>query len=88
MSLLALSKVKQKYFFTSEIDVKEDLRDFSGLFTRYDLELRELETQAKEFQKLAARLYSEGHHSTSKEILRRRENIVVRMEKLQGVLRI
>ena len=88
MSLLAVSKVKRKYFLTSEIDVKEDLRDFSGHFTRYDLELRELETQAKEFQKLAARLFYDGHLSTSKEILRRRENIVVRMEKLQRVLQL
>ncbi|MHA1346317.1 MAG: hypothetical protein ACTSVO_11680 [Candidatus Heimdallarchaeaceae archaeon] len=86
MSVLALNKVEQKYLFTSEIEVKKALRDFTGHFTRYDLELRELETQAKEFQKLAAKLFSEGHFSTSKEILRRKENVVTRMGELQGIL--
>lgn len=86
MSVLALNKVKQKYFFTSEIEVKQEPRDLSGYFTRYDLELRELGTQAKEFQKLAARLFSEGHFSTSKEVLLRKENITVRMGELRGIL--
>ena len=86
MSVLALSKVKQKYFFTSEIEVKQEPRDFSIHFTRYDLELRELETQAREFQKLAGRLFYEGYFSTSKEILRRRENIVFRMDELRSIL--
>lgn len=86
MSVLAISKTKQKYFFTSEIEIKQVLRDFSGHFTRYDLELRELETQAREFQKLAARLFSEGHSSTSKQVLQRKENISVRMDELRGIL--
>ena len=86
MSVLALNKSKQKYFFTSEIKVKQEPRDFSGHFTRYDLELRELETQAREFQKLAARLFYEGYFSISKEVLGRKENIVIRMDELQGIL--
>ena len=86
MSVLAISKTKQKYFFTSKIEIKQVLRDFSGHFTRYDLELRELETQAREFQKLAARLFSEGHSSTSKQVLQRKENISVRMDELRGIL--
>lgn len=86
MSVLALNKVKQKYFLTSEIEVKQEVREFSGHFTRYDLELRELETQTREFQKLAARLFSEGHSSISKEVLRRRDNIAVRMGELRGML--
>lgn len=86
MSILAVNKVKQKYFFTSEIEVKQEIRDFSGHFTRYDLELRELETQAREFQKLAARLFYEGHTSTSKQVLQRRENIVSRMDDLRDIL--
>ncbi len=86
MSILAVNKVKQKYFFTSEIEVKQKIRDFSGHFTRYDLELRELETQAIEFQKLAARLFYEGHTSTSKQVLQRREKIVFRMGELRDIL--
>jgi len=86
MSALAISNIKQKYFFTSEIKVKQETRDFSRHFTRYDLELRELETQAREFQKLAARLLSEGHSSTSKQVLQRRENIVFRLDELRDIL--
>ena len=86
MSALALSKAKQKYFFTSDIDAKKKLRDFADHFTRFDLELRELKTQSKEFQKLAAKLFSEGHLSTSKEVLRRKDSIIVRMCELQGIL--
>ena len=86
MSVLAISKAKKKYFFTSEIEVKQVFRDFSGHFTRYDLELRELETQTREFQKLAARLFSEGHSSTSKKVLQRKENVSVRMGELRDIL--
>ncbi len=86
MSVLALSRVKQKYFFTSEIEVKKELKELSGHFTRYDLELRELETQAREFQKLAARLFYEGYFSSSKEVFQRRENIAIRMGELRSIL--
>ncbi|MCK5142024.1 MAG: hypothetical protein KAQ70_07510 [Candidatus Heimdallarchaeota archaeon] len=86
MSVLSLNKEKQKYFFTSEIEVKQEPSDFSGHFTRYDLELRELETQAREFQKLAARLFYEGYFSSSKEVFLRRENIAIRMGELRSIL--
>ncbi len=88
MSVLALNKVKQKYFFTSEIDVKQKPSSFPGHFTRYDLELRELETQAREFQKLATRLFSEGHHSISNDILHRREQILARQDEVKYILSI
>ncbi|MCK5304589.1 MAG: hypothetical protein KAJ72_05015 [Candidatus Heimdallarchaeota archaeon] len=86
MSVLSLNKEKQQYFFTSEIEVNQEPNDFPGLFTRYDLELRELETQAREFQKLAARLFYEGYFLSSKEVFRRRENIAIRMSELRSIL--
>ena len=88
MSILAINKVRQKHSFTSEIDVKKEINDFSGHFTRYDLELRELETQAREFQKLAARLFSEGHPSISNDILHRREQILARQDEVRHILSI
>jgi hypothetical protein len=88
MSVLAINKVRQKHLLTSGIDVKKEHSTFSGHFTRYDLELRELETQAREFQKLATRLFSEGHRSISNDILHRREQILVRQDEVKYILSI
>ncbi|MHA1260220.1 MAG: hypothetical protein ACTSSG_12590 [Candidatus Heimdallarchaeaceae archaeon] len=57
-------------------------------FNRYSLELRELEIQAFEFEKLAVRLDFDGYTSSAKTIRKKREKCLVRISELRELLKI
>lgn len=84
---LSISKVTEhKFSYSPELELKLKIESVPGHFTRYDLELRELETQSREFQKLAIRLFSEGQNSISYNILQRRDKILSRMDEVRNII--
>ena len=86
MSISISKNTTHNFVYAPKIEVNLRYENFSRHFTRYDLELREIETQSREFQKLAVRLFSEGHLSISKNILQRREKILGRMDEVRDIL--
>lgn len=86
MAIFATKRKKQEFYLPPLREVRTEEHHLEEHFSRFDLELRELETQSREFQKLAIRLFNEGHLSTAKDILKRRDKISNRIEEVRDVL--
>ena len=57
-----------------------------GRFTRHSLELRELEVQAREYQRLAVKLLREGQVTAVNEVNRKRANCMERIFELREIV--
>ena len=57
-----------------------------GHFTRYSLELRELEVQSREYQRLAEKLLREGQVTAVHEVNRKRAECNKRITELREIL--
>jgi len=82
-----LFKKNDKTDYRRDMSYDDELNlNVKGQFTRHSLELRELEVQSREYQRLAEKLLREGKVTAVKEVNRKRAKCMVRIFELREIV--
>ncbi len=74
-------KYRRDMAYDEELDL-----NVKGHFTRHSLELRELEVQSREYQRLAEKLLREGEITAVNEVNRKRAKCMERISELREIV--
>lgn len=82
-----LSKKNNKTDYRRDKSYDDELNlNVKGHFTRHSLELRELEVQSREYQRLAEKLLREGQVTALNEVNRKRAKCMERISELKEIV--
>ncbi len=82
-----LFKKNDKTDYRRDMSYDDDLNlNVKGHFTRHSLELRELEVQSREYQRLAEKLLREGQVTAVNEVNRKRAKCMERIFELREIV--
>ena len=80
-------KKNDKTDYRRDMSYDDELNlNVKGHFTRHSLELRELEVQSREYQRLAEKLLREGQVTAVKEVNRKRAKCMKRISELREIV--